>query len=503
MNSGRLGQVRGVRQLGNGWRGLLLLLAVVMFFAAVGRTPQSEAAAKRSAKGAVAKQGAIEGIMPTAKGFVLLFTGDWRGQLEPCGCADKQLGGIDRRTAIIQAIGAEGRLLLDVGSLIVADDRPAELKFEVFLESLGRLGYDGMGMTGREIALFEALDDMDKEGYPKVICSNMPSAKGEKMGLVAAQAKTLRFGKEKLDCLVLSVTADVESYEEPLAAKLELQEPVEAVRAVLADKLGSADKRSADKLVVVLAPVNDNGLVDSLAKIGAIDMVATQGSADDPEFCRAEGGRAAVLTVGRLGKYIARLDVATGSGAGWGDFVFREVAIEEDFARDRDIAELIEDYQMSLQAEDLIGSEDNLLARAVLRGGNSFAGNVSCGASDCHEEIYTKWKEFRHAKAMEALEDPNRLRAYDPACVVCHTVGMKYESGYRSMAATGELAGVGCEMCHGPGAQHNEFTSELYQEIFTSCEDCHNHETSPQFEKKREEYFEKIRHWEEARKYWD
>ena len=101
---------------------------------------------------------------------------------------------------------------------------------------------------------------------------------------------------------------------------------------------------------------------------------------------------------------------------------------------------------------------------------------------------------------METLKKEKRL--YDPECVSCHTVGMRYESGYRSLEQTPELAAVGCEQCHGPGLNHLINTKAPYQEIFVKCEACHDHEASPKFDQQREEYFRKIRHWDEPRRYW-
>src|SRR5262249_34302732 len=46
------------------------------------------------------------------------------------------------------------------------------------------------------------------------------------------------------------------------------------------------------------------------------------------------------------------------------------------------------------------------------------------------------------------------LRQYDAECIVCHTVGFGYETGYRSEKDTPHLKDVGCESCHGPSGDH-------------------------------------------------
>ena len=46
------------------------------------------------------------------------------------------------------------------------------------------------------------------------------------------------------------------------------------------------------------------------------------------------------------------------------------------------------------------------------------------------------------------------LRQYDGECVVCHTVGFGYKTGFANEKDTPKLKDVGCESCHGPGSLH-------------------------------------------------
>jgi hypothetical protein len=48
-----------------------------------------------------------------------------------------------------------------------------------------------------------------------------------------------------------------------------------------------------------------------------------------------------------------------------------------------------------------------------------------------------------------------KKRDRDPTCVGCHVTGYLQPGGTRDLAlATGRLRDVGCESCHGPGAEH-------------------------------------------------
>ena len=456
--------------------------------------PNSSAAAGRLAR-----------VPKVPNNFVLLLTGNWAGHIEPCGCTDKQLGGIDRRTDTIQKIAPDrnARLMLDAGPIIEEQNRQSQLKFETFLYSLKQLNYDAITLSPHEIILLREKLAIDPNQRSPVICSNMPATVRKKFAVRQSLNKTLRLGEHQLDCLILALADPEKLSDERIVEKLLLTEPVQALKKVLTSQNIPPDKSCPDKLIIVLLSAVNESLVKKLQLIPAIDILVTRGTFDEPEHCPTNGPLPFVVTTGKMGKYIARIDVpfppAKPDHNKHALFNFQPVEIDSKFTRDPAIVSFIDDYQEIMQWEDLIDGE-NALPRKPLPDDIPFAGNASCGAADCHEGIYKTWVSFGHAHAMETLRKVNRH--FDPECVVCHTVGMEYEGGYRSVDQTPELANVGCEMCHGPGEYHNNNPQEPYQQIFTLCEDCHNHETSPSFENNRLEYLKNIQHWHEPRQYW-
>ena len=70
---------------------------------------------------------------------------------------------------------------------------------------------------------------------------------------------------------------------------------------------------------------------------------------------------------------------------------------------------------------------------------------------------FLQWMRTRHAKAFKTLLGAHRH--YYPKCVVCHVVGLGRETGYRIGEGETDRAGVGCEVCHGPGSAHLEAPS--------------------------------------------
>ena len=105
---------------------------------------------------------------------------------------------------------------------------------------------------------------------------------------------------------------------------------------------------------------------------------------------------------------------------------------------------------------------------------NGYLGARSC--SSCHSDTYAGWQRTQHAGALSVLNGvpPSEVQN----CLVCHTVGYGQSTGFVSTNATPDLAGVGCESCHGPGAAHEYGDHAAVHPAYTvaaeTCGGCHN-----------------------------
>jgi hypothetical protein len=94
-----------------------------------------------------------------------------------------------------------------------------------------------------------------------------------------------------------------------------------------------------------------------------------------------------------------------------------------------------------------------------------YEGRKKCGG--CHKSQLESWKRTAHAKALRSLEagekaeakkkaglDPDKDFSEDEKCVGCHVTGFGQEGGYDIEDPSKYLIGVGCESCHGPGAEY-------------------------------------------------
>ncbi len=100
-------------------------------------------------------------------------------------------------------------------------------------------------------------------------------------------------------------------------------------------------------------------------------------------------------------------------------------------------------------------------------GEHAYIGSKGC--KKCHLKQYKSWEQTTMATTFEALKPGERAEAKaasgfevdkdyttDPECVKCHVTGYGKEGGFVDIETTPELAGVGCESCHGPGGTYTQ-----------------------------------------------
>src|SRR5207247_2843055 len=82
---------------------------------------------------------AVSLIATTAIGFagagrppaLLLYTGEQRGYLEPCGCSKPQTGGLPRRAAYLASLSSDpAPIVVDNGDMVTDPGRQSQLKAE-------------------------------------------------------------------------------------------------------------------------------------------------------------------------------------------------------------------------------------------------------------------------------------------------------------------------------------------------------------------------------------
>jgi len=447
------------------WRGLLpgpaastgVTAAAVLILGAV-LSPGTEAADVR------------EATMP-GDGFAwrLFFTGDTRGYIHPCGCAEGLFGGLPRRATYLAKARKPGDLLIDLGNLIEGTRPHERLKLGYVLEGLKQLEYDVIVPGEGELALGE---DFEKAvaglARPKVVCAN----------LVRAGTKDRIFEPWILHELPDGRTAAVVGLTSPyqtVPARYAVLDPAEALKDALSSPRGKAD------LIVVAAYLEGKPALDLAAAFASVDVVIA-GRVPRGSDALLQRGGAPVIVGGERGQYVSFVGFGDGAKAqaasrGWlGDAVPDTPAL----------ADLVKRYDKDASR---FGEAFAREAIAAFRTA-SWVGSAAC--AECHEAEYAAWEKSKHSHAMAALAEKRQEK--NPDCMKCHLQDLP--SG-----GTDAVRGIGCESCHGGGLAHvtalkagtpHVRASTFKTNVGESCVVCHDEVNSPGFDWM--EYWRRIAH---------
>jgi Cytochrome c554 and c-prime len=247
-------------------------------------------------------------------------------------------------------------------------------------------------------------------------------------------------------------------------------------------------------------------------------------------------GKSIVVTLGHKGKYIGVVGVYKPAKVGDPyEFRYQLVELGEEYItpkaeeKNHPIMKLMEDYQTELKGGNYLRQYSQrkhpLQADHPGVAKPEYVGSAEC--KQCHVAAFKVWEKSAHSKAYKSLVEPEKPnppsnRQYDPECIVCHTVGFGYETGFFDEKKTANLKDVGCESCHGPCSEHivaqqgvNKVTMKEWQrainpwkylpadqhplQMAEMCRKCHNLENDVKWN--GPEAFDK--HWLSIKHYKD
>ncbi len=454
----------------------------------------------------------------------IILTGEQAGHLEPCGCSERQSGGLSRRSDLADQLRARDWPVtgFDLGGTVKWTRRQSEMKFEVTRKALDSMGYKGLGLGPEELRLgpeylFESFSNSSAQSDFDLpfIAANVIIFGTRDIGMPLTH-RLVQVGDVKIGVTAVlgqGYLAEVfPGGESPDSSLLQIDDPKDVLPDVI--KQLQAEQPDVLLLLAYAKPDESRSLAEAFPEF---HLVVTAGGPEDPVGDTEPVGDSLMLRVGTKGKNAGVIGYYPEAAVGE-KFRFQVVELDRfRFKHAAAIDDILREYQQALETENLLANEPTI---SHPRGaGVEFVGSESC--AECHSEEYKVWQESHHHKYgfdsltvafAQSSDDPSLAdrvrfdRIHDPECICCHTAGwdpeevLRFESGYVSAEQSAHLKGVHCENCHGPASRHVELEesgdaveadmeAEREQMHITAdwaktelCIKCHDHENSPDFE---------------------
>ena len=445
--------------------------------------------------------------------LTIVLSGGTKGFLENCGCAANQSGGIARRGTVIKQIRSSDPdvIILDTGDAfpgVMRYDSLTRLEIQSYLEGMNSIGFHALNASHTEILATELISETKPNLTFPILSTNLVKKDRSELiypPFIVREVNGIRVGIVGFSPPVPFSMTQVGLFDYA-TAELDFVDPVVAVRRSVKEL-----RPKCDLVLLLTGATYPHTIYGILDQIEGIDLVvgtnakvfhpydfrdlrkgyvvkSPDGYVNDTLVLFVRGGPYALEWVN------LRIDV-DGKIVGWErEAVHLTDEVEDDpevkILLDRFYAEIEKNTALWDATDRLYGDES--LEQSIAEG-NGYIGVDACAS--CHGEIATEWRGTKHATAYNTLIKAHRN--YYPRCVVCHTVGFGYETGYKlGSARSSQLAHVQCETCHGPGKNHVAYvkgllppTDSVRESRFIranvtekQCVACHNNEHSPGFD---------------------
>jgi hypothetical protein len=407
---------------------------------------------------------------------VLVLSGEQHGYLQPCGCTSPQYGGLTRRCNLIQALRQRWPVVAaDLGDMNQLSGPQALLKYEYAMKAHNLMGYTAVNVGEYEsnMPLTVALAQYALNNpAPCVVDANLlQREKGEEFhgivfrGIVADKQAGPKVG-------IFGLTGS--SVEKKIRARDPMVKFSDKTAEIIVDVLRTLKSQKAEFTVLLYQGSKSEAVTwaklcakaatnDPKKEVAPLNVILCVSSASEPPSVPTMEGDTMIVEVGHKGRYVGVVGAFRQSGPQRFDLRYQLVSIEPKldtpFAQEKGhkLMALLEEYAAELKNDGYLAKYKKVAhpVQHTPKGqGAEYVGSASC--KSCHGPEFAIWEKSKHAHAYPSLVNAKNpsLRQFDGECVVCHTVGFGYKSGFENLNKTPNLIDVGCESCHGPSSEH-------------------------------------------------
>jgi predicted CXXCH cytochrome family protein len=418
---------------------------------------------------------------PEKNEITILYTGELKGYIDPVGCTQESLGGIEQRDSLLQSLKTsnDSFLIIDNGDIVTNLTRQDELKAEVVISEMSLVNYQAMNLGEGDLLLgsyyIRYLSSI--AGFPFLSAN----ASFQNIRFEPYKIVSRKFGDKEVKIAIIGIIS--KKFEEnirSLYSSFSILEPKEVLSSLVPILREKAD-------FVFLLAHTDLDEAKKLAKeIPSVDVMFIGHGNDSLDEYPIQVGETTIVSSGNKGKYVIKLAFSVSENKRLIKRDYQIIPVMPNLQPWVSIQTLMIKYRQAIKNENLLLRSAEI--KRFPKGGN-FVGSPTC--KKCHDQEAMVWELSKHHNAFSFLD--KKGRDCDPECAQCHTTGYTYIGGFVNSERTPELKGVGCESCHGAGSIHVSDVKRSYREVGeAACLGCHTKETSPNFS--YQENWTKIKH---------
>jgi hypothetical protein len=359
-------------------------------------------------------------------------------------------------------------IMIDGGDLGESVFGPTVWKSAELFKTMHGLGYDAIGIGERDLApaFFE---EVSQSGAKEILLNGnfKPAADIGAAPFRLIQRKSYQVGVVEV---VSSFLQQGQSLE-PKAPKTFLQQQLDALR-----------QKKADATVVIYhGPANEAlSMRESFPDVDA--WLLSHGTYQPMAQVQTGDNGAIVIGPGDRGREVGLLTLEKGAKSAPRSATFNQIILDSRIPDSPKAAPIQESFLKRSQSAVLppppkpVETQNGSAAQLD----NPFVGSEVCKL--CHEDIYNKWRDTKHAHALETVAA--KKQSTNAECLRCHTAGFGEPTGYTLQERQPYLAAVGCEMCHGRAGYHvraDDQTGNFAKMSEATCVRCHDQKNSPKF----------------------
>lgn len=406
--------------------------------------------------------------------LTLIYSGNLDGELEPCGCTlEGDFGGIQRRATLLDELRHKLHepVVISSGGLLVSGFTSDVLKNEYILKGIAALDYDAIGLQWNDLAF----------GIEFLRRFNLPWLASNWNDDSFSRVRQITRGEHSL-AVFAWLNPETSPYRKMRGSHEMAANDVPALNKMISRAKGEGSTTIL-MTSVSLAEVEERLSLDD------VDILIIK-SAYEKYGKPVRDGRTLVLQPGSRGMRLGRLDLTLAQNGDVASWQHEVIPLGVDVPDSPRLQAWYDEYNAKVEAAYRESVER---IKAQTTGESPYAGAQAC--QTCHGEAHEKWQASLHSGAYHKLEEVKK--AFDPACIVCHTVGFNKPGGFIDIDTTPQLANVQCESCHGASRRHvdsggKKTVANTGWPPTRMCAQCHTPAHSPSFH--FENYWPKIAH---------